>query len=249
MSKDNLKSKNPYLSVIIPLYNEEDRLKNAKKIYKYLNRLNINYDVILVNDGSNDSTIQKLNKLLKSFPFTLISYKNNQGKGFAIKKGMLKAKGKYILFIDIDLSTPIEEISKFLPHLGRVDCIIGSRKTKGAKLNKRQVLFRELLGKGFTLLSQQMLNLQVSDFTCGFKCFSRKAARSIFAKQQIRRWGFDSEILFLAKKLGFRIKEIPVRWSNDPRTRVKFPKDLIESFVDLCRIRLNNFFNPLNNNR
>ncbi len=150
---------------------------------------------------------------------------------------MLKANGQYRIFIDIDLSTPIEELSKILPFLEENEVIICSRKIAGSKLEKKQPLLRESLGKGFTKLSQIILNLKISDFTCGFKCFSKKAAEEIFSRQRITRWGFDSEILFIAKKLGFDIKEIPVTWTNNSDSKVKFPQAIINSFTDLIKIR------------
>lgn len=230
--------KNPFLSVIIPLYNEEGRLKNLPKIYKYLNKQGLSYEVILINDGSLDKTLQKLKLLYKEFKFNLISYEINRGKGFAIRQGMLEAKGKYRLFTDIDLSTPVEEFEKFKSYLPKNDVLVATRKHKGAILLRHQSFLRESLGKGFTLLSQLVLRVSISDFTCGFKCFSKRAAKQIFQKQRIDRWGFDPEVLFIAKNLGFSIKEIPIRWKNDPRTKVKFPSDLINSFLDLIKIRL-----------
>lgn len=230
----------PFLSIIIPLYNEQGRLKKISQIYKFLDRQDFNYEVIPVNDGSEDDTLKKLKLLSKKFKFHLVTYAKNRGKGFAVKSGMLAAKGRFRLFIDIDLSTPIAEISKFLPHLAKHHLLIGSRKMTGSDLLIRQSPLREALGKSFTVLSRLVLNLNVSDFTCGFKCFSKKAAEDIFSRQKIERWGFDSEILFLAKKLGYEIKEVPVQWSNDPKTRVKFPLDVITSLMDLCIIRYNN---------
>lgn len=232
-----MNTKNPFLSIIIPLYNEESRLRNLSKIYKYLNNLNFDYEVLLVNDGSLDKTVQRLKQIYKKFKFQLISYDKNRGKGFAVRGGMLDAKGKYRLFTDIDLSTPIDQLNKFIPQLKKADILIGSRKTAGAHLYKRQSFIRENLGKGFTLLSRMILDLEISDFTCGFKCFSKKSSISIFSKQKIERWGFDSEILFIAKKLGFSIKEVPVNWSHDPRSKVRFPHDIISSLSDLYKIK------------
>ena len=229
----------PFLSVIIPLYNEQNRLGKLTKVFDFLDRQKLVYEVILINDGSRDNTLKKLNQLSKKFIFHLITYDKNKGKGFAIKTGVLQASGKYLLFTDIDLSTPLEEFNKFLPLLKRRNIIIGSRKKVGSTLRKRQGLIRENLGKGFTLLSQLILDIYLSDFTCGFKCLPRQAAKEIFSRQRIERWSFDSEILFLAKKLGYEIKEVPVKWSNDPRTRVRFPQDIIRSLLDLYKIRYN----------
>lgn len=233
---------NPYLSVIIPLYNEQNRVHDSLvKVYRFLDQQKFSYEVILINDGSRDNTLLKLNKLSKKFKFQLVSYNKNKGKGVAIKKGMLAAKGRFRLFTDIDLSTPIQEMRKFFPYFSKHDILIGSRKMKGSNLKKRQSLIRENLGKGFTFLSQLTLNLDTSDFTCGFKCFSKKATMQIFPKQKLHRWGFDSEILFIAKLLGLSIKEIPVVWSNDPKSKVRFPQDILLSLLDLLKIRYYHF--------
>ncbi len=235
-------TKDIFLSIIIPLYNEEKRLFNLKTIYQYLNQKKFKWEIILVNDGSSDNTQKEVKKIIavnKNKKTQLLSYSKNKGKGYAIKTGMLKAKGQYLLFTDTDLSAPIEEFDKFIPFLKKFDLIIGSRKRSGAKIIVRQSNLREKLGKGFTKLSQIILQLQATDFTCGFKCFSKDAAEKIFNKQKIYGWGFDSEILFLARKFGFKVKEIPVKWSNDPKSKVKFPQDIITSLVDLFTIRTN----------
>ena len=233
--------KKPFLSIVIPLYNEEGRIKNLYKVYNHLKNLGLNYEILLVNDGSTDNTLKKINSLNKKIKFMLVSYNVNKGKGAAIKEGMLLAKGKYLLFTDIDLSTPIEQFNKFIPHLQNNDILIGSRRIRGSNIKKRQSLIRENLGRTFTILSQIFLKLKISDFTCGFKCFSKKAAQEIFSRQKINRWGFDSEILFLAKKLRYKIKEVPVEWSNDPNSKILFPHDIFRSLFDLYKIRLNEF--------
>lgn len=227
----------PYLSIVVPVYNEANRLATLPKLSEFVADFKYPSELVIINDGSTDGTQGKLKKLSRKFKFNLINNRVNKGKGHAIKTGMIEAKGKFRLFTDIDLSTPIEEFEKFIPHLKAYDVIIGSRKMPGSKLKVRQAPTREFLGKGFTFLTQVLLDLSLSDFTCGFKCFSEKASNKIFTNQQIERWGFDSEILFLAKKLGFGIKEVPVTWSDDQRTKVKFPKDIVNSFSELMRIR------------
>lgn len=229
----------PFLSVIIPVFNERKRINNLIKITKFLSKQNFKSELIIVDDGSTDTTIKKIKKMTQQCRFQLISYSVNQGKGFAIKTGMLAASGRYRLFIDIDLSTPIEELNNLLRHVRRHDVVIGSRKLKSSNLIIRQSLLREQLGKVFTMLSQMILQLPLSDFTCGFKCFSEEAATDVFSRQTINRWGFDSEILFICKNRKFSIKEVPVTWSNDPVTKVKFPQDIYSSLIDLMRIRLN----------
>lgn len=228
----------PFLSVIIPLYNEEQRASQIIKVVKYLSGQKFDWELILVNDGSTDDTKQVIDRY-KAKNVKIISYTENKGKGFAIKTGMLAASGRFRLFLDVDLATPIEEFSRFLPQLEKSNCLIGTRKAKGAKVAVHQPWLRENLGKGFTFLSQVLLGVWVSDFTCGFKCFSALCAKKVFGNAQIDRWGFDSEILFLCRRFGFSIKEIPITWTDDARTRVKFPGDIIKSLTELLTIRVN----------
>jgi dolichyl-phosphate beta-glucosyltransferase len=229
-----------FLSVIVPIYNELPRLHNIVVIHDYLQRQDFSSEFIVVDDGSGPKTKHALVDLEKKYKFRLISYAKNQGKGFAIKTGMLAASGKYRLFTDLDLSTPIESFSSFFSLLEEYPVVIGSRKIPGAQVLVHQNFLRENMGKVFTFLSQQMLQLQIFDFTCGFKCFSEDAASKIFSHLTIKRWGFDSESLFLAHLYGFGIKEVPVKWENEPNTRVKFPRDAITSFYELLKIRSNN---------
>ena len=232
-----VKQKSVFWSLVVPCYNESTRVDNIVKILEYLRGLDKPWELIVVDDGSTDDTLDKLKSLKKKLDFRLISYKNNRGKGYAVKTGMLAATGEFRLFMDVDLSTPINEIETFSQFVGQYDVIIGTRKTKGAKVLVHQPILREYLGVVFTLLSQLILNTWVSDFTCGFKCFSRGAAQRIFGNTRIFRWGFDSEALFLARKYGFSIKELPVTWKNDERTRVHFPNDIISSLSELLAIR------------
>lgn len=227
-----------FLSVVIPLYNEEKRAKNIRRVISYLSGKKISWELILVNDGSTDGTGGYIAKF-KNKNIKTISYPVNRGKGYAIKRGMLAASGEYRLFMDVDLATPIEALERFIPLFGKYDCLIGTRKAKGARVSVHQPWLRENLGKGFTFLSRVFLGVSVSDFTCGFKCFSAESARAVFGLSSVCRWGFDAEILFLYQRLGYTIKEIPVTWKDDKRTRVKFPQDIFESLNELLTIRLN----------
>lgn len=236
------KRKNPHLSIVIPVYNEEKRIKNIATVISYLKKKKYSWEVIIVDDGSTDKTGKILQSQRNKYHFKLISYSTNVGKGYAIKMGMLTANGKYKLFMDIDLSTPMEEIDNFLPLLKKFDIVIGSRKMKSSKVMIRQSIIREFLGKMFTSISQRILQMNISDFTCGFKCFNKDIADIIFSRQTINRWGFDSEILYIGKNNKHSIKEVPVSWANDPRTRVKFPQDIVNSLNELIKIRLNSLF-------
>ncbi len=231
------RSKKPFISVVIPVFNEEKRIRKLEEVINYLKKQKYTSEILVINDGSTDRT----QKILSSYKrkINLIFYPKNQGKGGAIKIGMLNSRGKYRLFMDIDLSTPISEVEKFLPHLKKYDIIIGSRKLKSSTLLTRQSLTREYLGKVFTSISRYILKLNTSDFTCGFKSFSEEAAKEIFQKQTITGWGFDPEILYIGKLRKKTILEIPVTWKNDPRTRVKFPQDIITSFLELTKIKIN----------
>jgi dolichyl-phosphate beta-glucosyltransferase len=235
------KSRAYFLSVVIPVYNETKRINGLVEICHYFKKQKYSTEILVVNDGSTDNTLSKLKKLQKKNSFEIINYSKNRGKGYAIKTGLQKASGEHVLFTDIDLSTPLDQFEKFRPFLKKHDLVIGTRKTGSALLVKHQPKLRENLGKIFTFLSQQVLGVHVSDFTCGFKCFSGTAAKEISGLMKIDRWGFDSEILFLTKKKGYSVKEVPVKWENDPHTKVKFPDDIISSLKELYLIRKNDF--------
>jgi dolichyl-phosphate beta-glucosyltransferase len=231
------------LSVIIPAYNEERRLpKTLVAIDKYLRSQEYDYEILAVNDGSKDKTVEVVNSLLPKIKnLKVTGYKKNQGKGYAVKFGMLEAKGDYRLFTDADNSTSIDQIEKVWPELKKgFDVVIGSRDVKGAVLDPPQPWLRKiLLGEGFKLYRKLIIGLwEIEDTQCGFKYFSGEAAEKIFQKCLINRFAFDSEILVIAKKLGYRIKEIPVCWKNDLESKVKF-KSVFKIALDLIKIKGN----------
>jgi glycosyltransferase involved in cell wall biosynthesis len=227
------------LSIVIPVYNESQRVYHLEEIINYFSKQKYSTEVIVVDDGSTDSTVTELEKIRKNQKFEIISYPANKGKGRAIKVGMKQAIGEYCLFTDVDLSTPISEIEKFTPMFGRYDILIGTRRSKEANVVVHQSKIREFMGQCFTVMSRTLLNTYVSDFTCGFKCFSATSAKKIFENLTIDRWGFDTEVIFLAQKFNFSIKEIPVTWENDFKTKVKFPQDIINSLTELATIIVN----------
>ena len=234
---------NVYLSVIIPAYNEERRLpKILAEIDKYLRRQNYDYEIIVVNDGSKDATAEVgggLSSAIKNLK--LIDNKENNGKGYVVRQGMVEAKGEYRLFTDADNSTSIDQIEKmWLEFEKDFDIVIGSRDIKGAVLDPPQPFLRNvILGKGFKLFRKFVIGLwRIQDTQCGFKAFSKKAAENIFPKCKINRFAFDPEILVIAKKRGYKIKEIPVLWKNDPESKVKF-KGMVKMAIDLIKIRWN----------
>ena len=228
------------LSVIIPAYNEEKRLpKTLKAVDEYLRNQNYDYEIIVVNDGSKDDTAL----VVKDFKpqivnLRLIDRKENKGKGYTVKEGMLNAKGDYRLFMDADNSTTIDQIEKMWPWFEReYDIVIGSRDIEGAVLDPPQPLYRRLVGKIFRLARDIICDIWgIYDTQCGFKCFKKEVVETIFPKLRIERFAFDVEILLLAKMHGFKIKEIPVYWRNNPDSKVKF-KSAIRMGLDLFKIR------------
>lgn len=228
------------LSIILPLFNEEKRFEEQEVNIKKIIHQHPNWEIICVDDGSNDSTVEKVRGFNIENNIKIVSYYPNKGKGYAIKRGVEAATGDLILFSDIDFSTPITELKLFIPEIKKgADIVIGSRKVSGAQVKKHQNILREWMGKQFTYLSNILLGLNVSDFTCGFKLFKHNTAKEIFAKAKINRWGFDSEILFLAHKFDYKVRQIPVIWENDERTKVNLFKDIYRSLSDLITIRYN----------
>jgi dolichyl-phosphate beta-glucosyltransferase len=231
-----------YLSVIIPAYNEEKRLpQTLKEIDEYLRNQNFDYEIIVVSDGSKDRTCEVVEGLKSEIKnLNLICEKINRGKGYGVKIGMLNAKGRYRLFTDSDNSTPISEIEKFWPEFEKgADIVIASRDLKGAILDPPQTLFRRFVGEVFKYLRKIIVGLwEIEDSQCGFKGFKGEVAEKIFPKCKIQRFAFDPEVLLIAKKMGFKIKEVPVYWKNDLRSKVKF-KSMIKMLIDLFKIRIN----------
>jgi len=232
-----------YLSVIIPAYNEERRLpKTLEEIDKYLSKQSYDYEILVVNDGSKDKTVEVAKSLIPKIKnLKVTGYEKNQGKGYAVRFGMLEAKGEFRLFTDADNSTSIDQVEKMWPYFKEsYDTVIGSRDVKGAILDPPQPWLRQLiLGEGFKLFRKIILNLWgIEDTQCGFKCFTKKATENIFPRCKINRFAFDPEILIIAKKLGYKIKEIPVYWKNDPESKVKF-KSILKMGLDLFKIKWN----------
>ena len=230
-----------HLSLIIPTFNEERRIgKSLDRILTFLQAQPYQYEVIIVDDGSQDRTVDVVQQRSNSNPPIRIERQpHNLGKGEAIKRGMLQGSGSYLFFSDADLSVPIEALPTFLSILENgCDVAVGSRRKPGAVLEIHQPLYRELMGKVFTWLSNWILDLRVSDFTCGFKGFRREAARELFSRQRLGNWSFDPEILYLAKLKQYRVAEIPVRWRNDRATKVRLWRDVLSSFLGLLYIRL-----------
>lgn len=231
------------LSIIIALFNEEARLAKTKKfVGEFLcsQRLFDGVEVVLVSDGSTDKTVEIIKTFSKDFPVSVLGYKNNKGKGHAVRVGMERALGDYALFLDADMSAIPHEVEKFMHEMRRgTPVIIGTRKSKDNATIISQPVYRMFMGRVFNMLANWFVWMTLSDFNCGFKCFSREAREKIFPKCLIDRWLFDVELLFLAKLLGLKIVEVPIVWKNDPKTTIKLKRDVFQSLFDLLRIRWN----------
>jgi dolichyl-phosphate beta-glucosyltransferase len=231
---------NPKFSIIIPAYNESYRIvKSINKIRKYFKNKGIKYEIVVVNDGSKDNTLRILNDLSKKYKQLRVLGGNiNRGKGYAVKTGVLNSSGEYILFTDADLSTPIEELDNLFKYIKNgYDIVIGSRIIDPSKIKIKQPLYRRLPGNVFPILVNFIISRDIGDTQCGFKLFKRDVAKDIFKKQKISGFCFDVETLYLAKKGGYKVKEVAVTWTNFRDSKVNPLIDSIKMFIDLMKIR------------
>jgi len=225
------------ISFVIPVYNEEERIVSTlEKVLNYFSSNNYFFEILVVDDGSTDRTFEKISDY--SEKIKIIAYKPNRGKGAAVRTGMLAAKGKFRVFSDADLSTPIYEIEKLLKKLtAGADICIGSRAIDPSLIKRHQPFYREFMGKTFNKFVQFLVLKGIEDTQCGFKGFTDKAAELVFSKSKIDGFSFDVEILYLAKKAGLKIEQVPVEWYNDRRTKVSPIRDSFNMFVELLKIR------------
>ncbi|MEX1064160.1 MAG: dolichyl-phosphate beta-glucosyltransferase [Candidatus Paceibacterota bacterium] len=230
-----------HLSIIIPAYNEEKRIeKTLLSIDEYLSKQSYDYEILVVNDGSKDKTAEVVNSLKSKIKgLDLVDNKDNHGKGWVVKQGMLKANGDIRLFMDADNSTTVDQVEGFIPYFNQgYDIVIGSRRTKGSDIAVKQSWIRDFLGGVFRLIVHILVPLGVTDSQAGFKAFSKRATETLFPKQTIFRWAFDVEVLALAKKFGFKIKESPIKWINDAESHVKL-RGMIKMLFEVIQVRLN----------
>jgi dolichyl-phosphate beta-glucosyltransferase len=236
-----MSAQTPELSIIIPSYNEEQRLPaTLEHIAAYTRSSNRAIEVIVVDDGSRDSTIAVAEKFRNDIPsLRVISNGENRGKGYSVRHGMQEARGAIVLFTDADLSAPIEEVEKLLPAMKNNDVAIGSRAMDRSQITVHESHFREFAGIIFNKIVRLILWLPFVDTQCGFKAFRRVPCKIIFEQQTIERFGFDPELLYLARHHGLRSVEISVRWGHSPATKVSMLRDSIQMFIDVFVIRWN----------
>ena len=229
----------PYLSIIIPAFNEEKSLPGTlEQAFSFLASQPYTAEVIVVENGSQDRTLQVAQEFARENP-ALRVMQSQRGKGHAVRCGMLAAGGKYRLMCDADLSTPIGEVERFLPPaLGDADIAIGSREAPGA-VRYREPYYRHLVGRVFNGLIQTLLLPGLQDTQCGFKCFRGELANEVFGRQTLGGWAFDVEILFIARRLGYRIVELPIPSHYNPGSKVRVLSDSVRMGLDLLTIRLN----------
>jgi dolichyl-phosphate beta-glucosyltransferase len=229
-------------SFVIPAYNESVRLRpTIDELLRYAREQNWDVEILVVNDGSIDDTAQIVREYGRLHPqVLLVENPGNHGKGYSVRNGMLHAHGDICLFTDADLSSPMTEASKLFHAIEQgADIAIGSRWLRKELQTEPQPLYRQLFGRIFNLALRLILGLRFADTQCGFKAFRREAAQLIFPLQKIERWGFDPEILFLAKRAGLQVEEVPVFWAHSEGTRLHPFRDGMRMFLELLRIRWN----------
>jgi glycosyltransferase involved in cell wall biosynthesis len=227
----------PFLSIVVPAYNEAGRIRDTlERLCDFKESKPYSIELVVVDDGCTDHTVETVAK----FPgVRLIRNDRNHGKGFTVRHGVLEARGELVLFTDADLSTPIEEVDKLLSALqsSGADAAVGSRALQRELIGIHQPWLREMAGRFFNLLVRAFTGLRVHDTQCGFKLFKRRSTRRAFERMRVERFGFDPELLFLIERGGGRIVEVPVRWNDNPATKVRFLRDATRMFLDLIALR------------
>lgn len=227
------------LSVVIPAFNDAERLKKTLPVIKkFFDTKKCRVEIIIIDDGSKDDT----QVIVKNFGYNNVrceAYKVNIGKGYAVNYGVKKAVGRWILFVDADNSTPIKEIDKLWGYRDKYDVIIGSRYLKGSKIGKHQPLFRRFASRAGNMLARMLILPGIRDTQCGFKLFEKSASKEIFGLQTIWRWGFDMEILRIAREGKFKIKEVAVEWFDAEASRIQSKKVFYKTLGELFRIKFN----------
>lgn len=230
----------PHLSIVVPAFDEEDRIgRTVGHLVDDLRSRPWPAEILVVDDGSTDRTRARAEEALRGFPDgRVLGEAENRGKGYAVRQGVLAARGAFILFTDADLSTPVEELEKFWPVLGAgADIVIGSRALAGSDIQVGQARVRQGMGKLFNLWVRIFLLKGIPDTQCGFKLFRREAARAVFEPLETRGFAFDVEVLLRARRLGFRVGQVPVVWRNSSPSKVRLVRSSVQMLAELRRIR------------
>ena len=230
---------NPFLSIIIPAHNEQNRLPaTLEKIVHFLQQQAFTGEILVVENGSTDNTYQIAQQFAQQHP-NIAVFQSEKGKGAAVQHGMLKARGQYRFMCDADLSMPVEEITKFLPpQLQDFDIAIASREARGA-VRYNEPSYRHLGGRGINFLIQTLILPGLNDTQCGFKCFRAEVAEDLFGRQTLSGWSFDIELLYVARRHGYRIVEIPIQWYHFSDSKVSALRDALRMIRDIFRIHAN----------
>jgi glycosyltransferase involved in cell wall biosynthesis len=229
------------LSLIIPAYNEEDRLPGTlSEITRHLSSMELEYEVLVVDDGSTDATTRVVNEVNGRDPAVRLLKTPHRGKGFAIRHGMLAARGERLAFVDADLPMPVADITRLAGQLENHSVVIASREGPGAERIDEPYI-RHVMGRGFNTVVRLLAGLDFQDTQCGLKCFTAESARAVFTRQTINGFGFDVEILFIAQRLGYPIGEVPIAWRHVPASRVDPVRDTVRMLADVARVRWNDW--------
>ncbi len=228
-----------FLSIIIPAHNEESCLpQTLEQVFSFLQTKSYTAEVLVVENGSSDSTYELATKLIEKYPTLHVLRNKKAGKGAAVQRGMLEAKGEYRIFCDADLSMPIEEVRRFIPPLLNEDIVIASREVEGA-VRYNEPHHRHLIGRIFNFLIRLLALPEIHDTQCGFKGFRAEVAEDLFQQQSIEGWAFDVETLYVAKMRGYKIVELPIPWYYNDESKVNVLRDSFRMFLDLFKIRRN----------
>ncbi len=230
----------PLLSIIIPAHNEENRLpRSLEQVFAFLENQNYESEMVVVENGSTDRTLELAQDYASRHPELRVIHEAGRGKGLAVRRGMLAARGQYRFMCDADLSMPIEEMKKFLPPaLTDFDVAIGSREVRGA-VRYDEPAYRHLGGRLINLMIRSLILPELQDTQCGFKCFRAGAAEYLFSRQRMDGWSFDVEVLYLAERAGYKIVEVPIDWYYRPESKVSAVRDAYQMLMDIIQIRKN----------
>jgi len=232
----------PRYSIVIPAYNERSRIGGTlEQVLDHLREQKWDAEIVVVNDGSRDETAKLVSEFAQEHPqVRLIENPGNQGKGYAVRNGMLNARGQVLLFTDADLSSPISEATKLFAALDKgADVAIGSRWMDPSLQFQRQSIKRQIMSRAFNIFTRTLLTFPYHDTQCGFKAFTRGAAEKIFPLQRVYRWGFDAEVIYLAHHLKFKVAEVPVAWGHDERSKIHPWRDGFYMGIDTLKVRWN----------